>query len=143
MQHINYFENPYSVNNMNNNPSVKNENTNKFVSIMEGYLLGNMERGTYIPYKNYKPSFASQYTPKEDLMRTIQAYDFACNDLNLYLDLNPNDQEALTLYRDYHQKLEESMAFYSKQYNPITQDKNVAGTTWKWMKPWPFERGES
>ena len=51
MQHINYFENPYSVN---NKPVYKNEKVDKFVSIMEGYLLGNMEKGTYIPYKNYK-----------------------------------------------------------------------------------------
>ncbi len=143
MQHINYFEKPYSVNNINNNSGGKNENANKFVSIMEGYLLGNMEKGTYIPYKNYKPSFIGQYTPKEDLMRTIQAYDFACADLNLYLDLNPNDQEALMLYRDYQQKLDETIAFYSKQYSPITQDENVARTTWKWMNPWPFERGDS
>lgn len=140
MQHINYFENPYSVN---NKPVYKNEKVDKFVSIMEGYLLGNMEKGTYIPYKNYKPSFVERYTPKEDLMRTIQAFDFACTDLNLYLDLNPDDKDALSLYRNYRQKLEEAMEFYAKQYNSIVQDDVVATKNWEWIKSWPFERGES
>ena len=47
------------------------------------------------------------------------------------------------LFKDYKQKLEDACALYSEQYNPLKLDENVAGATWEWVKPWPFERGES
>lgn len=140
MNHINYFENPYVKNNKVGDTLPKN---NKFLGIMEGYVLGNMEKGTYIPYKNYKPILSNNYSAKDGLMMTIQAYEFACTDLGLYLDLNPNDQEALNLYRDYRGKLDEACKLYSEQYNPLMHSEEVASNTWEWLKAWPFERGES
>jgi spore coat protein JB len=139
VNHINYFDNTYN-NVGNKKPNPKN---NKFLGIMEGYVLGNMEKGTYIPYKNYKPVLANNYSAKDGLLMTIEAYEFACTDLGLYLDVNPNDKEALMLFKDYKQKLEDACALYSEQYSPLTLDENVASSTWEWIKPWPFERGES
>lgn len=139
MNHINYFDKSYK----NNNVGPKKPNNNKFLGIMEGYVLGNMEKWTYIPYKNYKPLLSNNYSAKDGLLMTIEAYEFACTDLGLYLDVNPNDQEALRLYRDYKEKLEEACKLYSEQYNPLKHDENVASSTWEWIKPWPFERGES
>lgn len=143
MQHINYFENPYSVKKLNNNVDTTKQKENKFTSVMDGFLIGNMEKGTYIPYKNYKPVLGNNFSAKDGLMMTIQAHELACTDLNLFLDLNPNDKEALALYRDYRSKLDEACKLYSEQYSPLMQDENVAGNTWEWLTPWPFERGES
>ncbi|MBQ8293593.1 MAG: spore coat protein CotJB [Bacilli bacterium] len=141
MQFKNYFEKPYNDKNYDLN-KIK-PTGNKFLPIMEGFLLGNMEKGTYIPYKNYKPSFGNNYNPKDGMLMTIQAYEFACTDLGLYLDLNPNDVEALNLYRDYQMKLDEACKIYSEQYAPLERGEFVATSTWEWLKPWPFERGES
>ncbi len=142
MQHYNYFENHGSASKYTNNYNAQPLKTTKFTSVMDGYLKGNMEEGTYIPYKNYKPVLSNNLTPKESLMMTLQAYDFACNELNLYLDLNPQDMEALELFREYKTKYDEACKLYSEQYSCIMQEKETAGKTWKWMAPWPFERGE-
>ena len=138
VNHINYFEKNYK-----NNVGKPKPKNNKFLGIMEGYVLGNMETGTYIPYKNYKPVLANNYSAKDGLLMTIEAYEFACTDLGLYLDLNPNDAEALMLFKDYKRKLNDACELYSEQYNPLTLDEEVASNTFEWVRPWPFEKGES
>ena len=138
VNHINYFEKPYQ-----NNVGKQKTKNNKFLGIMEGYVLGNMEKGTYIPFKNYKPVLANNYSAKDGLLMTIEAYEFACTDLGLYLDLNPNDEEALMLFKDYNQKLKDACELYSEQYNPLTLDEEVVSNTFEWVKAWPFEKGES
>ncbi len=143
MQHYNYFENPFSVYKPSNNYNVKPGKTSKFTSVIDGYLRGNMEEGTYIPYKNYQPRLASNLSVKDSLMMNLQMYDFACNELNLYLDLNPQDEEALSLFREYKTKYDELCMKYTKEYSPIKQTIEVASNNWRWMCPWPFERGES
>ena len=138
VNHINYFEKPYQ-----NNVGKQKTKNNKFLGIMEGYVLGNMEKGTYIPYKNYKPVLANNYSAKDVLLMTIEAYEFACSDLGLYLDLNPSDEEALMLFKDYNQKLKDACELYSEQYNPLTLNENGVSDAFEWVKTWPFERGES
>ena len=101
VNHINYFANTYKNNVGNKNQNPKN---NKFLGIMEGYVLGNMERGTYIPYKNYKPKKINAYSEQQKMLLRIQELDFIINDLNLYLDVYPNDMKCYEIFKKYFQK---------------------------------------
>ena len=76
---------------MNNNGN----NQDKFVSDDEGFLRGNMEKGTYVTYKNMtyiKPVFDNQR--QKDLYE-LQKVCFAAHDANLYLDTHPNDAKMI------------------------------------------------
>ena len=132
MNYTNYFEFPHSA-----------RQNQKFVSVMDGYNKGNLLAGEYVPYRNYEPKLPINTTDKENAMMTIQVYDFGCNDLILYLDVHPEDKEALNLFRIYQQRLEEAVSKYTIEYGPIYSDQIVLRNTWNWFAPWPFERGES
>lgn len=102
----------------------------------EGFEKGNMFSNTYSQYKNYKPMELNPKSDKERLLYNIQTICFAAHDLNLYLDLNPNDQSMLTLFNDYLKKEEELVKEYESKYGPMIVNENMNG----WVNnKWPWE----
>ena len=72
-------------------------------------------------------------------MYDISAMCFASHELNLYLDLNPNDQSTFMLYRDYERKLNKMIEEYEKTYGPLNTDSNeMKSFTWA-TNNWPWE----
>src|SRR5574344_1292543 len=122
---------PETNNNYKNNMTVNN---NKFVSPQEGFYKGNLEAASYVPYNNMqviKPVITSE---QERMMEQIQAYSFAAHDLNLYLDVHPNDNNAIESYNSYNRQVEELTNQYEKQYGPINLDNNTGleRSPWAW-----------
>ena len=77
-------------------------NNSLFLDSKEGFLRGNMETNSYIPYKNMtykKPSISNE---RMSMLYDIQEKEFACHDVNLYLDMHPNDSNAINLYNNYN-----------------------------------------
>lgn len=54
----------------------------------------------YEPYKNYKPRELVATTEKEKLMLKIRELSHAVGDLNLYLDLCPDDRDVYELFKN-------------------------------------------
>jgi len=109
-------------------------------SVEEGFLRGNMFKGLYEPYKNYQPYRIEFSNERERLLFNVQKYDFAINDLNLYLDLYPKDEYVFCLFKQYVEEYEKAKKEYECRYGPlmITDD---AGNTYDWSKnPWPWDR---
>lgn len=105
----------------------------------EGLILGNMFIETYKPYKNYKPCEYTACTEQEKLMLRIQELSFALNDLNLYLDINPNDTDCFNLFKTYAQELNRCKEKYENEYNVINLNDDV-NNCYSWYKnPWPWE----
>ncbi len=78
-------------------------------------------------------------TRKEMLMQ-IKEYDFALDELNLYLDTHPDDSKALCLHNNYSRTLRELETEYQRVYGPLTA--NYPCKKWRWLEePWPWERG--
>lgn len=127
----NTFQNTFM--NLDNSPKLYNPN--------EGFTKGNMFMDLYSQYKNYKPMTIVANSEKENLMNQIQMYDFAINDLNLYLDLDPKNSNIIKLYNDYLRKSKELTNHYERIYGPISNDSMSINTTeWDWYKsPWPWE----
>lgn len=130
---------PNTYNNSNNNNNMYNNMT--FLNSNEGFLRGNMEANSYIPYKNMtyiKPSISNE---KMSHLYKIQELAFAAHDINLYLDMHPNDTNAINLYNNYNTEAKRLTLDYEKKYGPIdlSFDEGLSMTPWSWInEPWPW-----
>ena len=119
---------------MNDNLSMNN----KLVSVEEGFNRGNMCDNLFWPYKYIANVNANN--PKEELMLNIQRYCFASHEMNLYLDLYPNDVQAIGIYNQYKNELDRLVKEYENKYGKICLGINE-NYTWDWVNaPWPWER---
>ena len=79
---------------------------------------------------------------KCELLREIQAHDFKLYDLQLFLDTHPFDEEALCMYQNLVNDVDELKEEYEEKYGPLTANAAAGDCEWKWIKnPWPWERG--
>lgn len=119
---------------MNDNLSMNNT----LVSVKEGFNRGNMFDNLFMPYKyiaDIKPS-----DRRNKLMMDIQMFCFAAHELNLYLDLYPDDIQAIGLYNQYKEEANRLTYKYEKEFGKIELNINE-NYTWDWVKsPWPWER---
>ncbi len=109
------------------------------LSPKEGFLRGNMFASEYKPYKNltYLPLKAK--SEREEMLYEIMALDFAINDLNLYLDLHPDNKEVFAMFKGYVEEHKKQVKEYSKIYGPLTLNKTV-GSKFNWIdSPWPWD----
>lgn len=113
---------------------------NRLVSTTEGFLRGNMWQNEYDPYKNMQPVKLKPTCEREVLLFKIMELDFAVNDLNLYLDLHPEDEEIYEKFRKYTKECLELKDEYARKYGPLTLDQTPSNT-YDWMKnPWPWDK---
>ena len=84
----------------------------------EGFNKGNMFKNLYSKYKNYVYNLKVN-NPKDELLYKIQMYTFALKDLNLYLDVYPEDRNMLKMFQEYKSKLEEYKNKYINEYGPL------------------------
>ena len=121
--------------------SINFNRNNKLFTIEEGYNKGNMFENLYSKYKNYVYKLSTS-NEKDNLLYNIQMYNFALKDLNLYLDINPNDQYMLMEYQKIRKKLEELKEKYEYKYGPLCAEKSLNEDKFSWIKnPWPWDKG--
>ena len=112
----------------------------KLYDAKEGFLRGNMFRDLYDPYKNmqYKP--LKPATEREALLYKVMEMDFAVNDLNLYLDLYPEDMEMYEKFKMYTKECIRLKDEYARNFGPLTLEQTNANN-YEWMKnPWPWDK---
>lgn len=86
--------------------------------IYNGFIRGNMFEDTYDPYKiDYLEIMPNN--EQDALMLYIDAYSFAMHDLNLYLDIYPNDKEIYDLFKQINEENKKLIDEYEKKYEPI------------------------
>ena len=82
-----------------NNYIAPNTSTNNNIADSQiGFKRGNLFSNLYDEYKNYKPQELKASNEREDLILQIDENRFAIIELGLYLDLYPNDINALNKY---------------------------------------------
>ena len=122
-----------NISNMSNiNPSL--------VTPTEGYNRGNMFANLYSQYKNYRPE-TLRSNEQERLFLELSRTHFAAHELNLYLDLNPNDVSMIKLFNDYRERCEQLTKEYEQKYGPLSiKSDSLNQTPFMWEKsPWPWE----
>lgn len=124
---------------MPNNNTSTNQNNN-IINTEEGFKRGNMFKNLYDEYKNFKPRKLSANSEREDMLMQIMEYTFAMIDLQLYLDMYPNDRETLKLFNTYLNNKKELTNMFEEKYGPLTIDSEVQRNNWLWdNSPWPWE----
>lgn len=114
-------------------------NTNKFDPYV-GFIRGNLFNELYAPYKNYKPAEINPLTEKDYLMTMIQIYGLALNDLDLYLDLHPNDNNLILLRTEYLNKYNEFKNSYELKYSALDlSSPTLTKSPWGWDSSFPWE----
>ena len=116
-----------------------NSNMNDILPAKEGFLKGNMFKNEYEPYKNYKYANLVPLTEKEARLFNVMQYSFAINDLNLYLDLHPDDQKTFHLFKKYIEEEKKAKDEYEKNYGPIVLN-DTTSARYEWVSEWPWEK---
>ncbi len=125
---------------MPNNMNTSNNQNNNIISTEEGFKRGNMFKNLYDEYKNLKPRKLTANSEREDMLMQIMEYTFAMIDLQLYLDMYPNDKDALKLFNTYLNNKKELTNMFEEKYGPLTIDSEVQRNNWLWdNSPWPWE----
>jgi spore coat protein JB len=121
------------------NNDINNYNNNLY-SAKEGFLRGNMYTNEYDPYKNLTFISIKPRNEREVKMFNIMQYSFAINDLNLYLDLHPEDKEVLNLLKEYIEEEKNAKKEYESIYGPL-EVCDVKGSEFDWINsPWSWEK---
>ncbi len=78
-------------------------------------------------------------TEREIMCKKLSSYQFAVDDMQLYLDTHPYDADTVDKMNDLKAKLESVRVEFEKKYGPLTADAN-SKNRWSWVKaPWPWE----
>ena len=78
---------------------------------------------------------------KQALLHDIQKLEFACLDLNLYLDTHPECEDALKDYNMFSTELTKLKNLYRRNFGPLANFGSCPSQyPWKWLsEPWPWE----
>ena len=121
-------------------PNAVMPTNNNILDTKLGFKRGNLFNNLYDEYKNYKPQELKANNEKEDLLLQIDEQRFAMIEMNLYLDLYPNNKEALNRFNTYLKKEKELVTLYESKYGPLTTSSPVQTNNWTWNNsPWPWE----
>ena len=84
-------------------------------------------------------------TARDALLKKIQSLSFAKTESELYLDVYPDNREALEYYKKILPELDAAMVEYQSKYAPLFAE-SVTGDSWTWVKekwPWQIETENS
>ena len=100
---------------------------------------GTLFPGLDLPFMNVVNKPEGLSTPLCELM----ALDFVVQELKLYLDTHPEDDEAFASLKTCIRLSREGQRRYAEQYGPISFDDVRFGETYTWVDaPWPWQSGK-
>ena len=137
----NYTSSNTNMNLLNQQDLYRNSTMPSLFSPAVGLDNGNMFSDLYQPYKNYKPANVSANNERESLIRELARMGFAAHELNLYLDLHPDDASMITLFNDYREKYNQLVKQYDEKFGPLLISSNTLNQTpFLWERDiWPWE----
>ncbi len=141
MYNYNYPPNFYfDGNNLRNYQNNNYQNDNLF-NPYEGLIRGNLFKNIYDPYKNEKPYTIKPMNDQAKMLTDIDSLEFALIDLNLYLDVYPDDKNAIELFNKYRNEHNQLLYTYQNEYGPILLNSDsLNNMPWMWdNRPWPWE----
>ena len=114
------------------------EKKSDLFDINTGLELGNMFKNMYKCYKNYEPREIKPKNEKDMLFLNILKLSFAINDLNLYLDIHPEDERMYELFKKFCVMYQECLNEYESKYQVLELFHDIYGK-YTWYKGFPWE----
>ena len=134
------FDNELDINMLNTIMGLNKDTNSKLSNDKVGLQRGNMFNNEYKPYKNLNPKSIIASTEKDELCLKLFECNFAIIDLNLYLDLHPENKDLYELYKDYVKKYEEYKNNYEQKYGSLDIT-DIKTNYYNWIKnPWPWDK---
>lgn len=110
---------------------------------LDGLNKGSMFSNIYSKYKNHEYNLKIN-NKRDELLLKIQYHNFALKDLNLYLDIYPEDTKILKEYHTIKDNLKKLKQEYEKEYELLCQNDITNKSKWVWINnPWPWDKGGS
>ena len=81
---------------------------------------------------------------RQEILHHINVVSFAVDDIKLFLNTHPDNQEALNYYQEYSRLRNEALKKYAEEFGPLTVDHAMRSDsyTWNWINdPWPWQEG--
>ena len=130
----------YQNNNYNQPTFEKNEKPSSLYDPYNGFIRGNMYPNLYNGYK-INPVEITPVNDKESLGLYVDALCFAAHDINLYLDIYPEDNDMIELFNQYRVDSNILKEEYQTKFGPILVSSEALNKVpWTWdNKPWPWE----
>ena len=118
-------------------------NEDTLENIYEGYSKGNAFKNLYDPYKNYVVRRPVAKNEKEDLLLKLNAASFYAHELNLLLDIYPDNREMLAKFNEYRNLSNNLMNEYESKYGALNIKSNALNQpSWNWDKEaFPWDKG--
>lgn len=112
--------------------------TNNLFSLEEAINNGTIFKSIYVPYKK-TPKLVAE-NDKDIKLKKIQEYSVALMDLNLYLDIHPNDIKILQLYKKYNDEFKNLVKEFENKFYPLKTESANSTIKWEWLEgKWPWE----
>ena len=74
------------------------------------------------------------------LLLNINQLSFLRHELNLLLDIYPNNNEAIDIFNKYYDSLKEEIEKYERRYGPLCIDYNNQSDIFSWENTnWPWD----
>ena len=118
-------------------------NENTLETIYEGYSKGNAFKNLYDPYKNYKVRRPTPRNEEEDLLLKLNAAAFYAHEINLLLDVYPDNREMLAKFNEYRNLTNNLMNEYESKYGALNIKSDVLNKApWGWdQESFPWDKG--
>ena len=125
-------------------PMFRNEDTRikqpKLFEPKEAMMLGNLFKDLYMTYNGFSNFYIQPKTQRDILMLEVQTSTFVAHEINLYLDMYPNNQRMIDLFHEASKKLNEAIKAYEAEFGPLTVDHSDSAAPFEWINgPWPWD----
>ena len=130
----------YKNNNYNQPLYTEDSDASKLYDPYQGFIRGNMYPNLYNGYK-INPTDITPANDQAQLLTYLDALCFAMIDINLYLDVYPDDKDMISLFNQYRTEANKLKEEYQNKYGPILTDSNANNRyPFAWINsPWPWE----
>ena len=137
---MNNMTNGNSQNNTNNN--LNNGSNMMLYGPYEGYVKGNLFRNLYDQYKSYRPMSLAPSSEREEALLNLNQIQFAMHELNLYLDVYPNDANIMRQFVSYRNTYNDLLNQYENRYGALNVNStSLNSVPFGWVdQTWPWER---
>ncbi len=106
----------------------------KLFDPQEAIMLGNLFKDLYMTYNGFSNYCLQPHNRRQQALLEVQMYGFVAHEINLYLDMHPNNQRMVELYTEYAKKAKEATAAYEKEFGPLSVQDTPNKTPFEWFK---------